>query len=105
MASPSTGRPEFVMTGVQRPGGGVRLYASRSLKETEFGHDENRGGATALWTISSKLDQMLVIDSDTWAHAFGKMFEIWDNQDRATALDRETMRKLADGRHPELEAG
>jgi len=95
MSAPSTGKPEFIMTGVQRPGGGVRLYASRSLKDLEFGHDENRGGATALWQIAGKLDQMLIIDGDTWAHAFARMFEIWENQDRAKAL--------ADGgRRPEI---
>jgi len=103
MSAPSTGKPEFVMTGVQRPGGGVRLYASRSLKDLEFGHDASPGGSTALWKIASKLDQMLIIDEDTWAHAFARMFEIWENQDRAKALDKAAM--IEAGRrqaHPEV---
>lgn len=80
---PSTGTPKFVMTGIDRPGGGVRLYASRDLKNLNWGQRDSADYSGTAWHIGSDMQHVLVIDAPTWGEAFARAFEIWANQDKA----------------------
>jgi len=82
---PSNGKPEFVMTGIRRPGGGVRLYASRDLpRDIGWGQREPKGGyGPVYWHLDTDLENVLIIDKDTWGEAFARAFEIWANHDKA----------------------
>lgn len=82
---PSTGKPEFVMTGIQKPDGSVRLYASRDLKALNWGQRELKDYTTA-WHIDADMQHMLVIDKPTWGEAFARAFEIWGNEDAEKAI-------------------
>jgi hypothetical protein len=78
---PSTGKPSHNMTGIDRPGGGVRLYASRDLPGVSWGMRDAKDGGVA-WHIDADMQHVLVIDAVTWGEAYARAFEIWENQDR-----------------------
>jgi hypothetical protein len=84
---PSTGKPVFVMTGIDRPGGGVRLYASRELPDLFWGMREAKHGTA--WHVDASMQNVLVIDAATWGEAFSRAFEIWANHDRAKTEEAE----------------
>jgi hypothetical protein len=97
---PSTGKPKFVMVGIDRPGGGVRLYASRDIPERElrWGLATGRYGDATGWHIDAEMRRTLVTDADTWGQAFGRVFEIWENHDREAAqAEIEDSRRLRIG--------
>jgi hypothetical protein len=85
---PSTGKPSHNMTGVDRPGGGVRLYASRDLPGVSWGMRDVKDGGIA-WHIDADMQNVLVIDAPTWGEAYARAFEIWENQDRDRELPPE----------------
>jgi len=79
---PSTGKPEFIMTGIQLPDGRVRLYASRDLKNLNWGQrDMSYPNSGVAWHIDTDAQHMLIIDKPTWGEAFARAFEIWANED------------------------
>lgn len=86
---PSTGMPKFVMVGIDRPGGSVRLYASREIPERELAWavSEDRYGTATGWHIDAEMRNVLVIDAPTWGEAFARAFEIWGNWDRNAELE------------------
>jgi len=97
---PSTGKPEFIMTGIQRPDGTVRLYASRDLKSLNWGQrDLDYPHSGVAWDIDTDMQHMLIIDKPTWGEAFARAFEIWANEDRNKAIEQ------AQARTRELEDG
>jgi hypothetical protein len=87
MSVVSTGKPNHIMVGVDRPGGGVRLYASRDIPERTLrwalAQDQYFTGTG--WHIDAELRQVLIIDRPTWGEAYAWAFEVWANQDRAAA--------------------
>jgi len=92
---PSTGKPAFIMTGIERPGGGVRLYASRDLPGVFFGVTGQDD--TAAWHVDADMRHALVIDGSSWGEVFARAFEIWGNHDRAVEVDaarRDARREL-----------
>jgi hypothetical protein len=97
---PSTGTPKFTMVGVDRPGGGCRLYASRDLKRANFGHvgaDDDRSYSGAAWHVETDMQHVLIIDRPTWGEAFSHAFTIWANEDAETER-----RELAEARERRL---
>jgi hypothetical protein len=86
---PSTGKPKFVMVGIDRPGGGVRLYASRDIPERElhWGLATGAYGDATGWHIDAEMRMTLITDADTWGAAFARLFEIWENHDRNNAIE------------------
>jgi hypothetical protein len=82
ISMPAEGTPEFIMTGVTKPDGTKRLYASRNLDSPAWGQRETVEG-TVRWHLRASLDQLLVIDRPTWGEAFTAAWTIWANQDRA----------------------
>jgi hypothetical protein len=99
---PSTGKPKFVMVGIDRPGGGVRLYASREIPERElrWGLATGQYGDATGWHIDAEMRHTLIVDGATWGQAFGRVFEIWENHDRNNAIEeaqREHRQALEDG--------
>lgn len=81
---PSDGKPKFVMTGIEKPDGTVRLHASRDLGGTVgFGQrpDPKNQYGPPVMHIDADMPNMLTIDADTWGHAFNRLFEIWANWD------------------------
>lgn len=87
--APSTGTPKFVMVGIDRPDGTVRLYASRDIPGAHWGmRDEltaSGGIGEVAWHVDATMKNVLIIDKPTWGEAFARAFEIWANQDRAQA--------------------
>jgi hypothetical protein len=85
----STGHPKFVMVGVDRPGGGVRLYASREIPERElaFALAQDQYGTATGWHIDAEMRHVLIIDKPTWGEAFAHAFMIWENADREAARE------------------
>lgn len=83
MRVPSDGQPKFVMVGVDRPGGGVRLYASRDIPpgRLNWGQRDTDSYAVA-WHVEADMVSVLIIDKPTWGEAFARVFEIWENHDR-----------------------
>lgn len=80
--APSTGRPSHIMIGVDRPGGGVRVYASRELP-TDLGWSQREiRNHIIAWHIDADMTHVLVIDAPTWGEAYARAFGIWENQDR-----------------------
>ena len=112
---PSTGKPKFVMVGIDRPDGSVRLFATRDVKDAAWGQRDNVSvgaySSVTAWHIDADMVNVLVIDKPTWGEAFARAFEIWANHDRnaeieatARALDkaRTQRRALKDGpAHPD----
>lgn len=96
---PTTGKPEFAMYGIRRPDGSCRVHASRDLLDAHFGQRED--GYDVATHIDATMREVLTVDAPTWGEAFAKLFELWENRDRAKALDRAAEMKLADGHHPE----
>lgn len=90
-SAPSTGTPRFVMVGTDKPGGGVRLHASRDIRERElrWGVATDRHGTATGWHIDAEMRQVLVIDGATYGEAFARLFEIWENHDRIEARELE----------------
>jgi hypothetical protein len=78
---PATGTPVFVMTGTERPGGGVRVHASRDLADMHYGLRED--GYDTATHIGATMRRVLTVDAPTWGEAFARLFEIWENHDRA----------------------
>jgi hypothetical protein len=110
---PSTGRPKFVMVGIDKPDGQVRLYASREIpdRELRWGIEHDRYGTATGWHIDAEMRHVLTIDGPTWAWVFARAFEIWANHDRNEAEEAELQakvdkrlegRKAIRGRHPNL---
>lgn len=93
------------MVGIDRPGGGVRLYASREIpdRELRWGLATNKYGDGTGWHIDAEMRRTLVTDGATWGEAFGRVFEIWENADRNEALELE--RKEAAARELSARAG
>jgi hypothetical protein len=89
MGLPVTATPKFVLLGFEKPGGGVRLYASRSfpMKAPRFWLADEYGGTPgpAMWKLEAELDHMLIIDKATWNEALAHAFTIWANEDAAAA--------------------
>jgi hypothetical protein len=97
-AGTSTGAPKFVMVGIEKPEGGVRLYASRDipLDQLTFALASDRWGTATGWHLDTEMRQVLIHDDVTWGRAFGRIFEIWENHDRNNAIEAETKaRQLA----------
>lgn len=78
---PSTGKPVFCMVGIDADRGMCRLYASRDLKDLNWGM-RDRPDYTTAWHVDASMQHVLVIDKPTWGECFAKAFEIWDNEDR-----------------------
>ena len=79
--APSTGKPNHIMIGVDRPDGSVRVYASRELPtDLGWGQREIRNHIIA-WHIDADMTHVLIVDKPTWSEAYARVFEIWDNQD------------------------
>ena len=99
---PSTGVPKFVMVGIDRPGGGVRVYASRDIAENElkWGLATDKYGTGTGWHVDAEMRQTLITDADTWGEAFEQIFRIWANRDAEKAHqelnDRVTARLAAE---------
>lgn len=74
---------DFVMVGLKRPSGGVRIYATRHMPHLEWGQAER--GCETLWHIDADMDNLLVIDKPDYPQALARLFEIWANQDAAKA--------------------
>lgn len=83
---PSTGKPSHIMVGFDRPGGGVRLYASRNVDDTGWA-SRNTGKAANVWHLDADMDHVLIIDKPTWGEAYARAFEIWENHDRNAAIE------------------
>lgn len=78
---PSTGKPEFAMYGIRRPDGSCRVHASRNLADAHFGlRDDGHDSATH---IDATMREVLTVDAPTWGEAFARLFELWENRDRA----------------------
>ena len=78
---PSTGEPDFVIVGVQRPAGmGVRVIASRKLAGVKF-------DMTAFddppprWVIRATMAQALFVDKLSYGEAIEHIGGIWANWD------------------------
>jgi hypothetical protein len=74
---------DFVMVGLKRPAGGVRIYATRHMPHLEWGQVQ-RGYAT-LWHIDADMDNLLVIDEASYPDALARLFAIWTAQDEHKA--------------------
>lgn len=78
--------PQFIFVGFGKPGGSVRLYASRSFPRGAPGFWNKSGSdGPAVWQLDADLDRMLVIDQPSWPEAMAKVFEIWGNEDAEKA--------------------
>ena len=75
---------DFVMVGLKRPSGGVRIYATRHMPHLEWGQVQ-RDYAT-LWHIDADMDNLLVIDKPDYPQALARLFEIWASQDAEAKL-------------------
>lgn len=86
---PSTGVPKFVMVGIDRPGGGVRVYASRDIAENElrWGLATNDYGTGTGWHVDAEMRKTLIVDGQTWGEAFEQIFRIWANHDRNAVIE------------------
>ena len=83
MSVPAEGKPEFIMTGFTKPDGRVRLYASRHITVPTWDQRRVTPDELWMWHIEADMDEMLIIDGDTWQQAYARLFEIWANQDKA----------------------
>lgn len=82
---------DFVMVGLKRPQGGVRVYATRHMPHLEWGQVER--GYETLWHIDADMDNLLIIDKPDYPQALARLFEIWASQDAAKA-ETERLRAL-----------
>lgn len=102
---PSTGKPEFVMTGITRPGGGVRLYASRDLRAMDWGQMDLPDQTTA-WHLETGMVHVLIIDAPTWGEAFARAWQIWASADRDKAVsEHEKAGNITGGEARQLRRG
>jgi hypothetical protein len=76
---------DFVMVGLKRPAGGVRLYATCDMPHLDWGQAER--GYETVWHIDADMKNLLIIDKPDYPQALARLFEIWGNQDRQVALE------------------
>jgi hypothetical protein len=87
MAADRKNQPDFVMLGLTRPDGLVRMYASRDLPQAEFGPPApGRDFTVGAYLLTSVMANMLVVDRPTYAECQARIAEIWANWDREKAL-------------------
>lgn len=93
----TTGGPAFVLVGVNKPDGTVRLYASRDIPgaQMQWGVVHDRYGTATGWHIDAEMRLVLVTDGATWGEAFARVTEIWNNHDREQreAVEHQAARK------------
>lgn len=85
--------PQFVIVGAEVDAG-IRLYASRSLPDAEFGIDEIQHRPEHV--LTTVMRDMLVITRPTYPEALAELQRLWANRDRAKA--EEDARKLEEAR-------
>jgi hypothetical protein len=86
---PSTGEPDFVLVGVQRPPGmGVRVIASRKLAGAMFDMTSMEDPPPR-WVIRATMAQALFVDKPSYPEAIAHIGTIWANWDhgRETRTD------------------
>jgi hypothetical protein len=77
-ASAAPMEPEFCLVGIPRPDGTKRLMASRSLAGTSLSLPADPA-AQPRWRIAAFMDNMLVIDGETYGETLDKLMHIWAN--------------------------
>jgi hypothetical protein len=78
----------WMICGFDIPGGNgrVRVYASRSFPAgMEFGQAEMDGHSASLWYIEAAMDNLLVINADSYQEALEQIYARWARED---ALER-----------------
>jgi hypothetical protein len=78
--------PDFVIIGA-KVDAGVRIYASRDLKDAEFGIDEIQHQPEHV--VTSVLRRMLVITRPTYPECMAELQRLWASQDAAKAKERQ----------------
>jgi hypothetical protein len=88
-------RPDWVMLGVPRPGGGVRLYASRELTHAELElrleHDVRAFLDGDLAGLSERMDinvgmrHFTLVEADTYPEALAHLLDVWSPEPQPTA--------------------
>jgi hypothetical protein len=97
--TPSTGKVEFVLVGIDRMGAGKRLIASRELTGTRF-------DMTAIHeppprhVIKATMERALFIDGLAYSDAMDQLRTIWANWERedAAAANRPRLRAVDEGK-------
>lgn len=78
---PSTGKIDGVLVLIKRPGGGVRIQASRDVLNVWFGLRERTAGPVN--HVDADMPLMMTVDAPSYAEAFEKLFALWAARDRA----------------------
>jgi hypothetical protein len=80
--APATGKITGVLVLIERPGGGVRIQASREAIDVFFGLRERNHQPVN--HVDADMPHMMTIDRPTYGEAFEELFRIWANQDRVS---------------------
>jgi hypothetical protein len=84
IAVPSTGTPACVLTWIDRPAGGIRLYASRAIQSQDWGQRTADGSSAVDWHMGVIMREVLIVDRQTPAEAIRWVLERWAREDAAS---------------------
>jgi hypothetical protein len=90
----SDGEPECVITWVRRPAGGIRMYATRDVRDTDWGQRTAEATSEVVWHLGANLSHVLIVDRETPAEALQWVLERWGREDAEARAEAEEQARI-----------
>jgi hypothetical protein len=89
----SDGEPECVITWIKRPQGGIRMFATRDVRDTGWGQ-RTTDREEVVWHLDANMAHVLTVDRQTPAEALQWVLQRWAREDaeERDAIERERLR-------------